>query len=297
LQYAVVIFFFNGGMMFKRAFAAFAACAMFGVVNAGPIILGGDDLHSHGSRNTTTNVNEDGWAYVQNALANLVAQSTYPSNDGTIVVLGSAPSTTTSGDGCGAPYWAGQSLVPVRTVTCIDTAASITAYLAGVANGTNRPRVIVYPGDDVGNDVDTTEEAAWLAGAAAISSYVAAGGGLLGHAGQYTWLSALVPGLTRVGTCDATPATLTPAGQAAFPAISNTNINAGPCHNTFTGTLGGLQVLATDANGLSFIIGGGAGTTFAARSSAVPVLPVGFAILLALALGGFAARRIVRKGK
>ena len=277
--------------------ACLAAWGALGVSTAGPIILGGDDLHSHGSRDTVNNINLAGWAYVQNALNNLVTQSTYPSNDGTIVVLGSAPSTNTSGDGCGAPYWAGQSLVPVRTVTCIDTAASITAYLAGVANGTNRPMVIVYPGDDVGNDVDTTEEAAWLAGAATISSYVAAGGGLLGHAGQYTWLSALVPGLTRVGTCNASPATLTPAGLAAFPAISNANINAGPCHNTFTGTLGGLQVLATDANGLNFIIGGGAGTTFAARSTAVPMLPIGFAILLALGLGGFAARRIARKGK
>jgi hypothetical protein len=281
--------------MLKRWMAALsAAWCVLGTAYAGPVILGGDDLHAHGSR--VAGVNVDGWLYIQNALANLTAQSTYPSNDGTIVVLGSAPSTSTSGDGCAAPYWAGQSLVPVRTVTCIDTAASIATYFAGLASGSNRPRVIVYPGNDVGNSMDAAEEAEWTAAAATISSYVAAGGGLLGHTGPYTWLSTLIPGITLSSTCVADPgATLTAAGTAAFPSITNANINTGPCHNTFGGTFGGLQVLALDGSSpqLAFILGGGAGTTFAARSTQVPTL--GFvattAMGIALALWGTVALR------
>jgi hypothetical protein len=277
-----------------RALVGSVVCSLALNVSAGPIILGGDDLNDHGSRNTSTNVNVAGWLYIQNALQNLASQSTYASNDGTIVVLGSSPSTSTSSNGCGAAYWAAQSTTPTRTVTCIDTAASITSYLAGVASGTNRPLVIVHPGDGVGNDVDTTEEAAWAAGATTISNYVAAGGGLLSHSGAYTWLQALVPGIVINSACNGTNATLTPEGQAAFPSITNTNIQD-ICHNTFSGSFGGLQVLARDGNGLPMILGGGAGTTFQARSVEIPTLPLAFFITLGVGLFGFGARRFARK--
>jgi hypothetical protein len=287
--------------MFRKAIVALAACSLFGAASAGPVILGGDDLNDHGNWSGTANT--AGWLYIQNALANLVSQSTYPSNDGTIVVLGSAPttpasSTPTSSDGCGAVYWPAQALTPPRTVTCIEGAANITTYLNGVTSGTNRPRAIVYPGDAVGNDVDAAEEAAWASGAGVISNYVAQGGGLLGHTGPYTWLAALVPGITISTNCVASPgATLTAAGIAAFPSVTNADINAGPCHNTFGGTFGGLQILATDGSAppLAFILGGGAGTSFEPRSVEVPAMPALFAALMVLAVAGFGVFRFKRK--
>jgi hypothetical protein len=286
--------------MLKRWIAALCAVGFIGGANAGPIILGGDDLNDHGSWSGTANV--DGWLYIQNALSNLVAQSTYPTNDGTIVVLGSlgvvpATSNPTSGDSCGAVYWPAQALTPPRTVTCIEGATDITNYLAGVAGGTNRPRVIVYPGDGASNGVDSAEEAAWAAGATTVSNYVAAGGGLLGHTGEYSWLTTLLPGITLSSTCEADPgATLTPAGLAAFPSITDANINTGPCHNTFAGSFGGLQVLANDGTvpPLALILGGGGGTTFQEISKAVPALPALFAVLLAAGIAGFGALRARR---
>ena len=256
------------------------------LASAGPVVIGGDDLNDHGS--WTGTVNAAGWLYIQNALSNLVSQVTLSGNDGTIVVLGSAPtvpaaSTPTTSNGCGAAYW--PALAISRTVTCIDGAPAITAYLVGVASGANRPAVLLYPGSRVSNDVDAAEEAALTENAATIAAFVANGGGLLAHSGAYTWLSALVPGITILGACESGSAVLTPAGIAAFPTISNANITAGPCHNTFGGNLGGLQVLARDGTGANFILGGGAGTTFAVRApDPIPTLDRFGLIALALAL-------------
>ncbi len=280
------------------AATAFACAATFAPgVWAGPVILGGDDLNDHGSFNGTNNLL--GWLYIQNALQNLLSGVTRPGNDGTIVVLGSAPSvpataTPTSSDGCGAAYWPGQKLVPVRTVTCIDTAAGITTFFANLAAGTANPAVIVYPGDGVGNDVDAAEETVLAANAGAIANFVASGGGLLGHEGGYTWLSALVPGIITGGSCSSSSATLTPAGIAAFPTVTNADIRAGPCHGSFSGNLGGLGILALDSAGRNFIIGGGSTTTFAPVSRDIPPLSEWTMLLMALllaSLGAFALRR------
>ena len=262
-----------------------AALAVPMTAQAGPIIIGGDDLNDHGSWNGTANL--AGWLYIQNALANLLSQVTLPANDGTIVVLGSAPSvpassTPTSSDGCGAVYWPATALS--RTVTCIDGAAAITTYLTGVASGSNRPAVIVYPGNDVGNAIDSSEETAISASASAIATYVANGGGILGHTGPYAWLTTLLPGITILRACTVTGAALTPTGQAAFPTITNANITSGPCHNTFGGNIGSLQVLARDGNNAQFILGGGATTVIAPTPPEPPItIPtLGFNALAAL---------------
>ena len=61
--------------------------------------------------------------------------------------------------------------------------------------------------------------------------------------------------------------TLTPQGQAAFPGLTNTDINAGPWHGHFEGNIGGLQVLVTSStvddnqgNDARVVIGGAAVT-------------------------------------
>lgn len=265
---------------------------------AGPVVIGGDDLNDHGSWDGSANLL--GWLYIQNALASLVSQVTLPSNDGTIVVLGSDPSSIpsiTDDDGCTAAHFPAQALTPARTVTCIEGDAAINTYLAGVAGGTNRPAVIVYPGDGVGNGLDPAEEDAWTANATAIANYVAAGGGLLAHEGAYGWLTALLPGIViDPDVCEADPgATLTTAGQTAFPTVTETDINAGPCHLSFGGDFGGLQVLANDAGGLPFILGGGRGTTFDSTPMVVPTLNPWALLLLVVGLAGFALSRVARR--
>ena len=272
-------------------FAAAVAFALSAGTQAGPVVIGGDDLNDHGSWNGSANI--EGWLYIQNALASLIPQVTLSGNDGTIVVLGSDFS---GGGGCDAVVFPAQALVPSRTVTCIEGDAAITAYLSGVAGGTNRPAVIVYPGSGVGNGIDSAEETAWAAGATTISNYVAAGGGLLAHEGEYTWLTALLPGIVvSPGNCTASPgATLTAAGSTAFPTLTDADINAGPCHASFSGDFGGLQILANDGNvpPLPFILGGGSGTTFEGTPMSIPALNPWTLGLLAAFLGLMALRRL-----
>ena len=103
----------------------------------------------------------------------------------------------------------------------------------------------------------------------------------------YGWLTALLPGLTENNGCSIN-GVLTPAGVAAFPGLTNSDISAGPCHSSFSGTLGGLQVLADDSNGLHFILGGGASSGFvAADIGPIPTLSEWGMIILSslLALG------------
>lgn len=280
------------------AAAAAVAFALSAGTQAGPVVIGGDDLNDHGSWDGTDNLL--GWLYIQNALASLIPQVTLSGNDGTIVVLGSDPSGigTTSSNGCGAVNFPAQALVPPRTVTCIEGDVAITAYLSGVAGGTNRPAVIVYPGNGVGNGVDAAEEAAWAAGATTIADYVAAGGGLLAHEGDFTWLTALLPGIVVSSTCEADPgATLTAAGSTAFPTLTDADINAGPCHASFSGDFGGLQVLANDGSvpPLPFILGGGSGTTFEGTPMSIPALNPWMLALLAALLGLMALHGLGRR--
>ncbi|MGD9983090.1 MAG: IPTL-CTERM sorting domain-containing protein [Porticoccaceae bacterium] len=286
--------------MKKVAFMAMATVALAWSANtlAGPIVIGGDDLNDHGSWDGSSNLL--GWLYIQNALASLIPQVTLSGNDGTIVVLGSDPSSipgVTAGDSCTAAYFPAQALVPARTVTCVEGDTAINTYLTGVANGTNRPAVIVYPGNGASNGVDAVEEAAWAANATTIANYVAAGGGLLAHAGDYTWLTALLPGIIVGPSCSASPgAALTTAGSTAFPTLTDADINAGPCHASFSGNFGGLQVLANDASipPVAFILGGGGGTTFQGTPVVVPTLNPWMLALLVAFLGLLALYQLSR---
>lgn len=287
--------------MKKIAFITVATLALALSANtlAGPVVIGGDDLNDHGSWDGSSNLL--GWLYIENALASLIPQVSLSGNDGTIVVLGSDPSSipaATSSDGCTAAYFPAQALTPPRTVNCIEGDTAINTYLAGVAGGTNRPAVIVYPGSGVGNDVDSFEEAAWAANATVIADYVAAGGGLLAHEGDYTWLTALLPGIIVGSTCEADPgATLTTAGSTAFPTLTDADINAGPCHKSFSGDFGGLQVLANDASipPLAFILGGGSGTTFTPTPAVIPALSSWMLALLTGFLGLLALSQLARQ--
>lgn len=248
---------------------------------AGPVILGGDDLTDHGS--VSGGVNQKGWLYIEKAVQSILdtpGNITRPGNDGSIAALGSAPSSATSGDAGAAIGSAAAALG--KTVNYFEGAANINQFFVDLANGTVNPAMLWIAGTGAVNDLDAAEGAALTANATAIANFVNSGGGLMAHGCSgvttcqtaYGWLSALLPGLMAVAGCTATGATLTPEGQAAFPGLSNSDIdsNAGPCHNHFEGNLGSLKVLALDGDDppRNYIIGGGSGTVIAPAAVVAP---------------------------
>lgn len=281
---------------FKRCAAA-ALVAMSSVASAGPVILGGDDLTDHGSR-TVGGVNLEGWLYIEKAVSNILGSQT---RAGTltvdIVALGSAANPAFSGGNAGGAIGSAANVLG-KTVAFYDGAAAIDAFFAALAAGTVNPGMLWLAGTGAANDLDSAEGTALTNNAAAINGFGASGGGIMAHGSglvAYGWLSALLPGLNEVLGCNSAGATLTAAGQAAFPGLTNNdvNANAGPCHSHFTGNFGGLTTLAFDGNQRSYIIGGGAGTVIACGQPGQPACPTaipepGSLPLLALAGGALA---------
>ena len=230
---------------------------------AGPIILGGDDLTDHGSRTATGNQN--GWLYIQLAINNLLGTQTRSGTLTTdIVALGSAANPTFNSGNAGGAIGSAANVLG-KSVSFYDGAVAINQFFVDLAAGTVNPRVIWLAGTGAQNDLDTSEGAALTSNAAAINTFVTSGGGVMSHGSgvdAYGWLSALLPGISEIGGCSSLGATLTAAGNAAFPGLTNANVdsNAGPCHSHFEGNFGGLTTLALDGSGRSYIIGGGAGT-------------------------------------
>jgi len=275
-----------------HAFFLVLLCSLWVLpASAGPIILGGDDLTDHGSGNGVTN--QLGWLYIQRAITNIMAPGTNITRPGhipgRIAALGSAPSVPANGD-AGSAIGSAASVAGF-TVDYYDGDAAINAFFVGLANNTvPNPAMLWIAGTGAGNNLDTAEGAALTANAAAISAFVGSGGGLMAHGSgvdAYGWLSTILPGLIEGGGCT-TNGVLTAAGLAAFPGLTNADISAGPCHSSFSGNLGGLQVLANDTNGLHYIIGGGVGASFApAVIGPIPTLSEWGMIILSslLALG------------
>ena len=135
------------------------------------------------------------------------------------------------------------------TVTYYDDDTGIEAFFDALAAGTATPRIIWISGTGAGNDIESQEEADALTNnATAIADFVNAGGGLVSHGSEYGWLFALLPGLSDVGGGSSGDLYLTPAGAAAFPGVTEENVNAGPWHNHFEGNFGGLEVLVRSSN-------------------------------------------------
>ena len=253
--------------MIKSLRRVAAACVLAGVSGlsmAGPVILGGDDLTDHGSR-SALGVNLQGWLYIEKAVSNVLSGVTRGGLITTdIVALGSAANPAFNASNAGGAIGSAANVLG-KTVTYIDGAAAITQFFIDLANGTINPNMLWFAGTGAANDLDSAEGAALTANAAAINSFGASGGGIMAHGSgstAYGWLSTLLPGLTESGLCNSNGATLTAAGIAAFPGLTNANVdsNAGPCHSSFVGNFGGLTTLAFDASNRSYIIGGGAGT-------------------------------------
>lgn len=277
-----------------RSFAIALVAVLFlaGAAYAGPVILGGDDLTEHGSRSGSANI--DGWLYIERAVNNILntpGAITRPGNNGSIAALGSAadagcPPTCSAGN-AGAAIGSAAAVLG-KTVNYYEGAAAINQFFVDLQAGTVNPAMLWLAGSDATNDLDATEGAALVSNATNIANFVASGGGLMSHGSgpvAYGWLSVLIPGIIESTVCT-TPATLTAAGMTAFPGLTNADISAGPCHSSFSGNLGSLQVLAVDSVGRNFILGGGAGTIIGGGPT-VPVPTLSewmlalFAVLLA----------------
>lgn len=257
-----------------------AACVLAGVSGlsmAGPVILGGDDLTDHGSR-TAAGVNLAGWLYIEKAVSNVLSGVTRAGAKTTdIIALGSVANSTFDASNAGGAIGSAANVLG-KTVTYIDGATAINAFFVSLANGTINPNMLWFSGTDALNNLDAAEGATLTANAAAINAFGASGGGIMAHgfgSVAYGWLSALLPGLSDSGSCSSSGATLTAAGIAAFPGLTNANVdsNAGPCHSSFVGNFGGLTTLAVDSANRSYIIGGGAGTLIQCGQLGQPPCP------------------------
>ena len=260
----------------KSIVSAAALALSVGLAQAGPVILGGDDLTDHGSR--SGGVNLQGWLYIEKAVSNVLADATRSGIITTdIVALGSAADPTFTGSNAGGAIGSAANVLG-KTVLYVDGAAAINQFFADLASGLVNPEMLWFSGTGAVNNLDASEGLALTANAAAIDAFGVSGGGIIAHRSgstAYGWLSALLPGLNDGGGCNSTGATLTAAGNAAFPGLSNSNIdaNAGPCHSSFTGNFGGLTTLAFDGNQRSYIIGGGAGTVIQCGQAGQPACP------------------------
>jgi uncharacterized repeat protein (TIGR01451 family) len=210
----------------------------------GPVIIGGDDLTDHGEVDPITGDLIDGWLYLQRALEN-VSPKVVRANDGSVAALGAEPSDELDGD-AGAAIGRAAAKAGL-TVDYYEGGAAIDGFFADLASGATKPRIIWIAGTGANNDIDDDdccdESEALTVNAFAIAEFVNAGGGLVSHGSEYGWLFALLPGLEAIDSGSSDDLNLTPEGVAAFPGVTEQNINAGPWHNHFEGDFGGLQVL------------------------------------------------------
>lgn len=270
--------------LFKRVFAGCVLTSAAGLALAGPVILGGDDLTDHGRR--VAGVNQEGWLYIEKAVSNVLSGVTRAGTITTdIVALGAAANLTFTEFNAGGAIGSAANVLG-KSVLYVDGAAAITQFFTDMASGIVNPGMLWFAGTGANNDLDAAEGTELTNNAVAINAFGASGGGIMAHGSgstAYGWLSALLPGLVESFGCSSNGATLTLAGQAAFPGLSNSDINnlAGPCHSSFSGDFGGLTTLALDGRSVqsggprSYIIGGGAGTIIQCGQPGQPACPTG----------------------
>lgn len=275
-----------------RSFRLRAAAAAFALLagasaHAGPFILAGTDADDHGFANAMGN--QDGWFFMQRAIENLAASSDLTTPNRVVVSLGSSVGTALTAaqsaftlSGLPAAGWTFMS-VPDLTIAGALTNALLTAGI-----------IMLDSGNNVGGGLTAAEQTVLTNNAAALDTFVGDGGGLFSQSNSYGFLTALVPGLTAV-SFSSTGLTLTAAGNASFPGLTNQDLSAGPYHNFFT-NVGPIPVLATGLNGQTIlnVIIGSSGGSITNPDPPVPGIPEPetYAMMaVGLAALGFVARR------
>lgn len=222
---------------------------------AGPFIFSGTDSDDHGSATATTNQN--GWLFMQKALENLAPAVT--NGNQVVTILGSTSSAATAANSA----FNLSSLVGAGwTVQTVSTANFATFFGAG--GGLANAGILMMDSGS-GNITGGVDGSAFVPYATAINTFLGNGGGLFSQGNGYDWVSTLVPGLTVTdvgGGGVGSALSLTGAGNAAFPGLTNANLSTGPWHNYFSNT-GAIPILATAPFGganQALIIGARAGS-------------------------------------
>ena len=286
----------------RALLAGLAVAIGAGIAQAGPIIIAGTDADDHGL--VSGGVNLTGWLFMQKAFENL--GGAVSNTNKTVVCLGcnagGAGSAFTSAFGLSSLAGSGWTSIALTSVS------DITNFFNGTGTTNLSNAGIIYmptTAANVGGGITDAQLAPVNTNGTAINTFVAGGGGLFTQEQGtssigYGWLTALLPGLNfhTSGIADSGSLSLTAAGNAAFPGLTNTDVsNATPWHVWFDGSLGGLSTLVTGpvfgAAGAqlpgSVIIGGGAGTVIVCGGPNGPPCPTPEpASLPLLALGGAA---------
>lgn len=239
--------------------ASIAASLFVGTANAGVFILDGTDSDDHGSVTGTTN--NAGWFYIQSALQSIASSASLGRTQRVIAVLGAS---------AGAAQNAVTSAVNNGTLSGTHTLlflndAQISGFFANTnAAGSNSTDagILYIPSDGASGGISSSEETLLTANAALIDGFLGSGGGLFSQGHSYGWLGALITGATVVPGGSSSALTLTAAGNANFPGLTNAQLSTGPWHYDFA-NFGAIPVLATgvrSGRSVPVIIGGSGGS-------------------------------------
>jgi hypothetical protein len=284
---------------FSKAVAVLSFC-FAGPAMAGPIIIAGTDADDHG--HVSGAINQTGWAFMQRAFENISAGVTNGNKN--VVCLGCNGATASAAFDSSASL---SSLSGTWTFTSISGASNIENFFA---SGMASTGIIYMPtvASNVSGGIFDTELAVINLNGSTLNNFVTGGGGLFTQEQAnssigYGWLTSLIPGFTvkgdnTGGIADASALQLTPAGAAAFPGLTNSDlVNATPWHAWFENYGNGLQVLAVGNGDGGFndavILGGGVSGVIACgqpgqlacptndvpEPASLPLLAAGFGLL------------------
>ncbi len=263
--------------MIKLKLAIASICLASSSAFAGPFILAGTDADDHGS--VSAGVNQAGWLFMQRALENIGAGVT--NGNKVVTILGSTSSAATAANSA----FNLSSLVGAGwSVNTVSTANFGTFF--GSGGGIDNAGILMMDSGN-GNVGGGVSGSAFTPYASTINSFVGGGGGLFSQANGYQWLTTLLPAVTVTGE-SSTGISLTAAGNAAFPGLTNAHLSAGPFHNRFN-NFSPIPTLGTsNATGNAIIIGGTGGSI---TNPGNPIPEPGVMALMGLGLAGLAVTR------
>lgn len=245
----------NRLLLRKTLAAAMFSLAIAPASFAGSIMIAGTDADDHGF--VSGGANQSGWLFMQKAFENVAAGVS--SSNRTVVCFGcSSTAQAAFASAFDLSTLAGGGWNRVT----LNGATAITNFFNGTgAVNINNAGIIYMPTVDgnVAGGLTNAELAVVNANAAALDAFLAAGGGLFSQEQNnssigYGWLTTLLPGVTTQGDnggpgFDSGSLSLTAAGSAAFPGLTNSILSsATPWHGYFlpgSAGFGGLQTLVT----------------------------------------------------